>query len=83
MNKAHSHPSPSQREITVPRDRDLDTAEKSRRNRMPSTDEVNARDEDFATTDQPLRPGSQAERDSGRPGREGVTGKSLPPRGRL
>lgn len=101
MNKPHSTQPSAKTEITVPRDTDLDTSESSRRSRMPSTDEVNARDEDFATSDQPLRPGSRGERarrrppdtrrqldvgtggDSGRAGREGITGKPIPPRGRM
>ncbi len=45
--------------ITVPRDRDVDTAETSRREVMPSPDTINIRDEDYPASDQPLPSDSQ------------------------
>lgn len=49
---------PSDASITVPRDRDLDAAETSRRELTPAPDTVNARDEDYASAQKSLPPGS-------------------------
>jgi hypothetical protein len=58
MNTPKSKPSDAQpaRQPEVPRDRDLDTAENSRRNLTPSPDTVNIRDEDYPSENKPLTP---------------------------
>ena len=47
---------------TVPRDRDVDTTENSRRDVMPSPDTVNMPDEDYPMTHKPLPAESEATR---------------------
>lgn len=49
-------------EIVVPRDPDVETAETSRSEVMPSPDTVNIRDEDYPAEGKPLQPESRAAR---------------------
>lgn len=86
----------------VPRDSDTADAEASDRRHIPGAEDRNALDEDYATDQAPLAPGSPAsaqpphtERqtqgqlevgsggDAARPGKEGLTGKPIPPRGEV
>ncbi len=59
MKPSHST---SKNKINVPRDADLDTTERSRRDVMPSPDTVNIRDEDYPSENKPLTGDSSAAR---------------------
>jgi hypothetical protein len=55
-------PSNPNRKISVPRDPDVDSAERSREEVMPSPDTTNLRDEDYPPDDKPLPAESPAAR---------------------
>lgn len=86
----------------VPRDSDTADAEVSDRRHVPGADDRNVIDEDYATDQASLAPGTDTEKklhdrkfkaggqldvgtggDAARPGKEGITGKPVPPRGQV
>ena len=62
MNSNQADSPPDRKDPVVPRDRDVDTAESSRRDVMPSPDTVNMPDEDYPMTHKPLPAESDAAR---------------------